>query len=171
MANNLNNINNFITVSSAGEMTNVTQPAFLAYLGSSDANATGDGTNFVLGSGTALTEVYDQNSDFVTSGTFTAPVSGRYYLEVNVLTSNTGAAHTTWEARITTSNRVYISAYQNGFTNVAAGGFLGGNGSVIADMDASDTATFNIVVSGGTKTVTVFGNVTCYTFVSGALIC
>ena len=155
-----------------GEITYPLQPAFQAYLGTTDSNVTGDGTSFRIGSGNALTEVFDQNSDFNTNGTFTAPVTGKYFFYVFAITQNTISSMTTWQLVIQTTASGFNQAYQNGFANNAASAFLGGNGSVICQMTAGDTCVFNIVVSGGTKTVEVYsGGANGLTSVGGHLIC
>lgn len=155
-----------------GEITYPLQPAFQAYLGTTDSNVTGDGTVFRIGSGNALTEVFDNNSDFNTNGTFTAPVTGKYYFYVFAITQNTTSAMTTFQLVIQTTAAGFNQAYQNGFVNNAAGAFLGGNGSVICQMTAGDTCVFNIIVSGGTKTVEVYsGGANGLTSVGGYLIC
>ena len=155
-----------------GEITYPLQPAFQAYLGTTDSNVTGDGTIFRIGSGNALTEVFDNNSDFNTNGTFTAPVTGKYYFYVFCITQNTTSAMTTFQLVIQTTAAGFNQAYQNGFVNNAAGAFLGGNGSVICQMTAGDTCVFNIIVSGGSKTVEVYsGGANGLTSVGGYLIC
>jgi len=55
------------------------QPAFSAYQAATVTNVTGAGTTYQLGT-TALTEVFDQDGNFNTNGTFTAPVTGKYQL-------------------------------------------------------------------------------------------
>ena len=155
-----------------GEITYPLQPAFQAYLGTTDSNVTGDGTTFRIGSGNALTEVFDNNSDFNTNGTFTAPVTGKYFFYVFAITQNTISSMTTYQLVIQTTAAGFNQAYQNGFANNAAGAFLGGNGSVICQMTAGDTCIFNIVVSGGTKTVEVYsGGANGLTSVGGYLVC
>lgn len=160
--------NDTFIMTAAGERTMPLQPAFHAYLGTTDSNVTGDGTIFTLGAGNVLTEVFDQGGDFVTTGTFTAPVDGRYLFTICLLTDDTAAGHTTWQPQILTSNNTFNLAYQSGFANVAAGGFLGGNGAVICEMEAADIAQFLIIVSGSTKVVDVIQGSTL-TYVSGAL--
>lgn len=156
-------------ITDAGEMTNPSQPAVLAALDTSDANATGDGTAFTLGSGNALIEIFDQGGDFVTSGTFTAPVTGRYQLNMSVLLQDVAAANTP-ALRIATSNTSWL--YGNWATGVIGNMPLGMN--VLADMDSADTATFDVIVGGGTKIVDIFGgggSSDRRTFISIALIC
>lgn len=142
-----------IIMSTAGEMNLPLQPAFMAILGTSDSNVTGDGTAFTIGSGNALTEIFDQNSDFVTTGTFTAPVTGRYRLGYNFMLQAMVAAINGTNHSIVTSNRTYTIGND-------AGCFSGNNAyhyEVFADMDAGDTATFRVSATGGTKIVDLFG--------------
>lgn len=73
-----------IAAADTGEVTMPLQPAFFAYLPTSDADKTGASTLWTLGSATALTEVYDQNADFNVNGTFTAPVTGKYHFDGSV---------------------------------------------------------------------------------------
>jgi len=117
------------------------QPAFLAYLASDQLTKTGNGASYALGTN-ALTEVYDQDNNFVTSGTFTAPVTGRYHLGANIFCTNQSTA-AFWQLYLVTSNRTYIT--QDGF-NATAQNFSC-NGSIFADMDAADT--FTVTITGG----------------------
>lgn len=132
-----------------GEMTRPLQPAFLgAFSLTTSANAiTGAGTNFTLGSVTALVEIFDQGSDFTTAGVFTAPVTGRYLLTGYVRINNITAAMTRMQASITTSNNIFGVYDKLYTTNPLTLATL--NGTIICDMDAADTATFNIILSGG----------------------
>lgn len=163
-----------VIVSDAGEMTNASQPAFLGYLASSDTNATGDNTLYTLGGTTALTEVFDQGSDFTTSGVFTAPVTGKYQLSSGIWFSNLGAGHTSGNAIINTSNRNYSYQIENVGAIRSAGSLnnvCGINESVLADMDAADVASITCKVESSTKTVSVFGSSGVPSFFSGVLIC
>lgn len=143
---------NVMSVATSGEINYPLQPAFMAFLPSTEADVTGDGTVFQIGSVTALTEVFDQNSDFNTNGTFTAPVTGRYMLIANCLAQQGTAVHTV-TLRITTSNATY--SFLNNSVMV-----VGNNGlscSVLCDMDAADTATYSLISGGSTKTIDAFG--------------
>lgn len=158
--------NNILRSSTAGEITNPLQPAFLASLPSNDANVTGNGTTYTLGVPTALTEVFDQNADFNTNGTFTAPVTGKYYLTFQIRISGVAAATTTLP-KIVTSNRTYTYS-----TAISGEASLCINTSALCDMDAADTATFTTVVNGlGVDTATVVGNAAPFTYVTGYLAC
>jgi hypothetical protein len=77
-------------------------------------------------------------------------------------------AHTLYQAYINTSNLTYNAYYVN-IVAGGASGFLAYNCSVLADMDAADTCSFQIAINGSTKTVGV--NSSPYTFVSGYLAC
>lgn len=138
-----NSVNTYIVPTTNNEVTMPSQPAFLAYLATTDNNVTGAGGVYTLGSGNALTEVYDQNSDFNTNGTFTAPVTGKYLLTFQATIINLTQA-TSIQANIITSNRTYSSFRSCN----ATAGTLVLNIAVVADMDATDTATYTIIVTG-----------------------
>ena len=156
-----------VTVSDNGEMTNTFQPAFLAYLATSANNKTGNGTVYTLGSD-SLTIVYDQNSDFTVGGVFTAPVTGKYEIHVVIEVTQAAGANN-YTLNIITSNRTYSSSAD---ANVNTSGFSQYKLSTLADMDALDTATFNILVNGvGADTTDIYGSSTLFTYVCGTLIC
>lgn len=167
--------NNFVRISALGEITMPSNPAFLGYTGSTSSDITGDGTSAVIGANVALTEVYDQGSDFVTSGTFTAPVTGRYML-VFICSfrpfSTTGG--TTSSMKIVTSNRTYQANFwptRNTVANLyGANAAIGWAMSVLADMDAADTATAQILSSGGSKLDDIIGSANVFTGFNGALV-
>ena len=160
-----------IEITSAGEMTKPLQPAFLAYLASSDLNVTGDGTTYTFGAGTASTEVYDQGSDYVTTGTFTAPVTGRYSLRGGMRVGGLLSTHTSGFIAIATSNGNYANFLADwGNAYIASGTALSYCMAIEGDMDASDTATFFVQVANGTKVVDQITNGrNC--FFAGHLIC
>jgi len=135
--------NDTFIMTAAGERTLPLNPCFLAYLGSDDNNVTGNGTAYTVGTNVALTEVFDQNGDFNTNGTFTAPVTGRYLFSYSIYYNNMTSAATTINSRIVASNRgAQLVVDPNGVT------FQGTSMNVILDMDASDTCTFVARVSG-----------------------
>jgi len=156
-------------VTTTGEITKPLQPAFLAYLGSTDSDVTGDGTAYTLGSGNALTKVYDQNVDFNTNGTFTAPVTGRYFLTAALRVSDLAINHTSGELYIVTSNGSFKPCLYNP-ANMRSNDNLQMIGSIQCDMDASDTATVQCIIYNGAKVVDVTWN-SRNTHFSGNLIC
>lgn len=131
-----------MSAADTGEINYPLQPAFFAYAAAQVNNVTGNGTVYVLGT-SALTEVFDQNGDMNTNGTFTAPVTGRYNLSAQMLMIGCTVATTT-NIRINTSNRTYFTQYARaaGPQNITA------SECTITDMDAGDTATVSIQVSG-----------------------
>jgi hypothetical protein len=150
-----------------GEITYPLQPAFLAYLGSIDSNVTGNGTAYTLGSVTALTEVFDQNGDFNTNGTFTAPVTGKYQLEAGSLVIGCTIA-SGYNQTFITSNRSYLFQSQR----AAGASNFGLSGQCLADMDAGDTFTLTINVTGEAgNTDDIYGDTFPATFMAGYLAC
>lgn len=162
--------NNVMSVATSGEINYPLQPAFLAYQPSDATNATGDGTNYTLGTTVDLTEVYDQNSDFdPTSGVFTAPVTGRYLLGANMQLSG-GTAITNYIAYLSSSNRLY----QNNNISSAASAFTQRSAmiSALMDMDAADTCTAIISATDtGGKIDEVSGAANPLTYIFGNLMC
>lgn len=140
-------------MTAAGERTMPLQPAFLAYNSAIDSNVTGDGTIFTI---IFDTEVFDQNSDFDGTSTFTAPVTGRYLLGFNVALEDIGAAHTNGLVQTITSNRTYQTDNFSP-TILDVSGDLTMGQVVLADMDAADTATFVVRILNSTLTVDVAG--------------
>ena len=158
---------NVMVALDSGEVTEPLQPAFSAYLPSADLNQTGTGTVYDLGTVTALREIFDQNADFNVNGTFTAPVTGKYQLNTTALATGptTGSAIV---HEIKTSNRTYAYA----FYRAAGSSNLTGTNSVLADMDAGDTAFVRIITYGDSAdTVDIAGTANSVTSFSGCLVC
>jgi len=133
------------------------QPAFSAYIASTQSISSTSTTTITFN-----TEVFDQNADFNTSNyTFTAPVTGRYLLAIKFrlvnADSNSGGHYT--QTQIVTSNRTYTTISGTSLTYEAQ------NTTVIADMDASDTALVKVTssndsdysVGGGSGETSFFG--------------
>ena len=150
-----------ITVSAAGEMTNPTQPAFLATPASEASIASGNGT--VVSPVVFGTEIFDQNADFA-SNTFTAPVTGKYSLKCAITMKNLVSA-ADFIATITTSNRTYQTRVPGPPDGTYTLTF-----SVIADMDASDTATVTTTVTGMAGDTADIDNGIASTWFSGILV-
>jgi len=164
--------NDTFIMSAAGERIMPLQPAVLAYLPSDDNNVTGNGATWTLGSTTALTEIFDQSGDFNTNGTFTAPVTGRYYIHVEMRTDDVTAAMTTGSIQIVTSNRTYTTSYINPGAAMDTALNISFAATAIADMDATDTATTTITLSNGAgNTAAVDGGAGITTFLNIFLLC
>ncbi len=148
--------NNIMSVATSGEINFPLQPAFLGILETTVTNVTGNGAAFQLGTTTALTEIFDQNADFNTNGTFTSPVTGRYFLQGQFfVTGNT--ISTVFFCTIVTSNRAYV----NTKTRAASATDYTSDSTTLADMDLGDTATLSITVTGEAgNTDDIFGAAT-----------
>ena len=133
----VNCLNTYIVPTVANEVTMPSQPAFLELLAANELNVTGNGTVATIGAVSGYTEVYDQGADFA-SLTFTAPVGGRYKLNLRMWITSTGGA-TLIRGVIVTSNRNYGN---EGLT------FNQKKLAVLADMDAGDTAIMQATVNG-----------------------
>ena len=130
---------------------NTGQPAFLATNSIADTNVTGASLTATID---VDTEIFDQASNFA-SDTFTAPLTGRYLIGGVVDLLQLEAAHTTGTVTIVTSNRNYrfFTGGVGAMRNAANG--LGLSACVLADMDAADTATITVAVTGGTQAVDI----------------
>lgn len=159
---------NVMSVASSGEINYPLQPSFLAYLSSIQNNKTGNGAVYTIGTD-ALTEVFDQNSDFNINGTFTAPVTGRYHLNSQIYFVGFSLLCYIL-VDITTSNRSYNSQRSRLSNSTWGDSVLS---SCIADMDAGDTATVACSVTGEVgDTIDISGHATnALTYFSGSLVC
>lgn len=127
----------------SGEWTYPAQPVFQVNLSTDNNNVTGAGTTYTI---QFDTERYDVGSNFNTGTyTFTAPVTGKYEFNVECRYNNLTSAMTFVELDIVTSNQTYTFSRQHG-TITANSGI---QGSVIADMDNSDTCTIAITIYNG----------------------
>jgi hypothetical protein len=138
------------------------------------------GINNVTGAGTIYkilfhTEIYDTANAFTSQHTFTAPENGKYLLAgfttVTGLTSNAD----TFQIQIVTSNRSYgIQPHNpNDLAGSSSAGQWGDGISIIADMEASDTAYMTVAVYGESSDVcdvAGVGSAGHFTSFSGALL-
>ena len=151
-----------LVIDGNGHVTMPKQSAFLV-------NPTSDQTNIANDAWVTIafgTEVYDQNADFA-SNTFTAPVTGKYFLHCQIRTDNPDTASNYIWVKLVTSNReIYGTLYDLGglsgdpvYWNMAI--------SALADMDANDTVTVQVRSSLGTAQMDISTN----THFSGFLAC
>jgi len=150
-----------------GIYTNTLQPAFLSYQASNATNATGNSTNYTLGTTVDLTGIFDQNSNMNnTTGTFTAPLTGIYMFSASAAVTNTTVANA-FSLFFISSNRSYLFSM--------ARSALSGNQTpaykVLADMDAADTCIV-IITAGGeaAATDTVAGDANAFTSFGGIMV-
>lgn len=139
-----------------GEITYPLQSAFFAYNSTGTTDVTGAGTTATI---VFDTEVFDQNADFA-SNTYTAPVTGRIFLNARTNMGDITALMTFYRIIIVTSNRSIIVGSINGASaRELTGNTLTQGGSVLCDMDAADTATVTILISNGAgNTADVIGD-------------
>ena len=126
--------------------TNSIQPAFRV-TNALVSNVTGDNTSYTI---VFATEVFDQNADFDGTSTFTAPVTGRYLLTILVVIGGITSAADSLELSIVTSNDTYVNPRNQ--TNMTVSDF-GLQIAIVADMDASDTATVTLRNQGEASAV------------------
>jgi len=146
-----------ITVTNTGAPPTM-EVGFLAYLPSTVSDVTGDNTAFKLGNTTALTEIYDVGSDFSTSGTFTAPNTGKFRFDISVKIDDMTSSHTSMSPYLSTSNGDYRYHDMNPYAVMNSSGAYTYSATITVDMDSSDTAAVYVRVANGTKVIDVLGD-------------
>jgi len=134
-------------MAASGILSSPLQPVFSAYLATADSNITGNGTAATLGSGTALTEIKDTGGDFNTNGTFTAPVSGRYYL-CGIISISSLSGGTDYICDIVSSNWTYEFDDCDAVAQIGTSSSYSTQGTFLVDMDSGDTATIQCTLTG-----------------------
>lgn len=148
-----------------GEILQPNQPAFLCRPSADQTDVTGNSTTAVtLNCGT---EVFDIGANLATN-TFTAPAAGKYLLTAAVHFTGIDGTATQVAVSIVTSNRTYLRS-------VTRTGSYGDpeniTHTVIADMDAGDTAHVEFEVNGmAGDTVDVITNTDMRTHFAGRLM-
>jgi hypothetical protein len=135
-----------MTINNTGAITKPLQPAFLALTSSTIDNfAVATATTIAFGG-----EIFDQNADYNNSTyTFTAPVTGKYQLNVLLILHNLDSASSYYQTQLITSNRTYYHlvdtdyGQDNTYQNL--------NVNILADMDANDTAIVKVYQASGTQ--------------------
>ena len=142
------------------------QPAFQVSPASNQSNiAASTNVTVVFDS-----EVFDIGSNFA-SNTFTAPVTGKYQLNVNIRLNDVDTASSYYHINLVTSNRTYYSLFDPGFGQVTPDADLTYYTiqlSTLADMDASDTAYVQIYQSAGAAQTDIHAGT--WTTFSGILV-
>ena len=161
-----------LNIDGNGVVTKPKQPAFQANIDSTQANINGTvKINFA-------TQVFDQGNNFRPStgdgqngngsnlgAQFTAPVDGRYQLNVSIRLENIDSAAGYYQVSIITSNRNYRYIFDPDFGQDNA--FFTPSISILADMDEDDTAFVQIQQSGGSAQTDMHPE----TYFSGYLVC
>jgi hypothetical protein len=135
-----------ISIDTTGAVTMPAQPAF-------QVNAASQGSGIATSTHTTVTynnEVFDQNADFnTTTYVFTAPVTGKYQLNAQVLWVNWDSGASYYYLQVVTSNRTYYDL-RSGEASPGDPQYTYGHVHVLADMDAGDTAYVSVYQAGGT---------------------
>ncbi len=144
---NYNTSSQSMVIDASGRVTKPSQVAFMAQPTSTQSNlaVAGSGVNIDLG-----TERFDVGGDFA-SNTFTAPVTGKYALHALFYMNAVDSGTTYYEFTIKTSNRNYGLVVYVGAGGSTDHAYATWSSSVIADMDASDTAYLHFYQAGGTQ--------------------
>jgi hypothetical protein len=152
-------------IDQTGAVTMPLQPAFSVHKGgTAQSDITANDAFYTI---TWSGERFDQNADF-SSNTFTAPVTGKYFFQLNVRLQQVDTAGGYYILGISTSNEDYRFIFDPDFT--ADPNYWGISMSVLADMDANDTVTTSILQQTGTAQTDIGGSPE-YTFFSGFLAC
>ena len=149
-------------INSNGYVTMPSQPAFYVGSAASQLNIALDTEVTVV----MTNEIFDLGSNFA-SNTFTAPVTGKYQLTANMRLDSIDSAANYYSLRIVTSNRSHLTLVDPDYG--ADLNYAHFSLSVLADMDAGDTASVRIVQAGGTAQSDIDGD-TKYTNFSGYLV-
>ena len=130
-------------INANGVITKPLQPAFLVQVASTYDILVGGSANTTI---PFATEIIDKGGDFA-SNTFTAPVGGSYQLQFLLRLTGIDTAANSYDFIIKTSNRSYIHRFDPDFadSDFAMMATL----SVLADMDASDTASVEYYQDAG----------------------
>jgi hypothetical protein len=144
------------------------QPYFNAYRSGTVSNVIGGAAYYTI---PYNAERIDRRSNFNTAnGYFTAPVTGIYLLCFNNTVDGLDAGHTNYLTLLTTSNKSYRFSFENSYQmNTNPDSSYAAHGTVLADMDAGDTAYVRALL-GGTKVVDLLGAEGSLTWYCGGLI-
>jgi hypothetical protein len=155
-----------LAIDSTGAITKPLQPAFHAKLSSNMQDMSTGAVDIAF-----ATEVFDQNADYNTSNyTFTAPVQGRYFFQVNLELTNIDNANDYMRFKIITSNRtIYQGIWAPDKVFSSDGGYYSMHASGLFDMDASDTCKMQYQLNAGAAQTDTLGEANC-TF-TGFLAC
>lgn len=140
---------------------------FRAYLSSTAANVTGDGTAYDV---IFDTENYDPHGQYAAgSGTFTAPIAGDYRFETNVLFAGITVSENDMENQIRSTSTSHYFADINPSTIFTSGGRIATGGATEMTLAEGDTVTVRVDVGGGSKVVDIESRGES-TFFSGKLV-
>ena len=144
-------------IDSTGAITKPLQPCFLGLNGGNDTVNNAADTTIAID-----TEIFDLGGD-VSSNTFTAPVTGKYFVHGAISLDAGSSSNTRFKnviMMLTCSNRKLKFGYNTIYTN--EDDHMQINGSGVIDMDANDTFNLQVFASrqSGTGATTTVGSST-----------
>ena len=148
------NVSSVMVLDNTGHVTKPLQPAVLVNKASEQSNVSANTTVTVAFD----SEVFDVNADFDTSNyTFTAPVTGKYQVNLRIRWENVPTNLTYVQTYLATSNGTrYMFLFGSGAdlfnSNV---NYYAENGAQLIDMDANDTLLVKFYQSGGDSTMDI----------------
>ena len=138
-----------IAISADEQITLPLQPSFMGR-SNTLSNITGDGTAYTI---LYPTERFDVGANY-SSPDYTAPITGKYIITLSIEVRGLASDHTDLICNIVTTNRTYNVTRLNP-SAISVSGIMSFSGSMYCDMDAADTATTTLKVSGGSKVVDI----------------
>ena len=148
----------YLKVDGSGHMTNASQPCFRIGSGTQNNISVSTNNDVVFDS-----EVFDVGNNFA-SNTFTAPVTGKYFLSVLMRLNTVDSASSYIQVSILGSNRnTTIFTFDNGADLNADADNVTISGSTVLDMDANDTSSVRIRIQGGTAQTDLDGDGSYFT--------
>ena len=155
-------------INSGGTVTKPYQPAFWAFNDAMMTNVSTGYTDVNMGG-----DRYDIGGNFNNSnGQFTAPVTGKYYLEANIGLQNIPLNAAWLIIQIFTSNHSYNFSKPTLNWDDTSGGYIHTiSCSTIADMDENDVAYVRFYQYAGTADTDIYGTSgNSYTYFCGYLL-
>ena len=148
------NVSSVLVLDNAGHVTKPLQPAVLVTKSSEQSNTAVNTTVTVIFD----SEVFDVNADFDTSNyTFTAPVTGKYQVNLRMRWENVPTNFTYIQTYLATSNGTrHMFLFGSGadlFNSTV--NYYAENGAQLIDMDANDTLLVKFYQSGGDATMDI----------------
>jgi len=159
--------NNYISIEPTGEITYPLQSAFYAYLAADKNNVSGNSTVYTV---PFDTESFDRNGDFnTTTGFFTVPVTGVYYLSASGLfVGNTNKASSQVYIYNETTTTILLG-YKQTWASTATRD-IQANVSGLQLLTASHVLSVQVVASGSASDDADLRSLAHYTYFCGKLV-
>lgn len=128
---------------------------FLAKLSAQQSNVTGDGTDYTIICDSVRSNVGAAYNN--ATGTFAAPNTGLYQFSWGLLGLNFTAAYNQIQVELVTTSGTWRLSEENAGVVFDVNGFISLSGSVFVNLTATDIAFLQVLVTGGTKTIDIYG--------------